>query len=145
LTAVTISGTAKITTVPARERDALVGRKAIFDLVEDSLVPAGSIADAAVPSTGRAVVGLRLTAGRAPVGLLTPGSPVRLVSVPSADQAPSDRSAGTRTFLARVVSQSDGNDGASILVNVDVAAADAPAIALLSAQDRLAVLRDADR
>jgi hypothetical protein len=43
-----------------------------------------------------------------------------------------------------VVDTSDGADGTSILVNVDVSATDAPAIALLAAQDRIALLRDAD-
>jgi hypothetical protein len=36
-------------------------------------------------------------------------------------------------------------DGASIVVNVDVPANQAPTVALLAAQERLAVVRDADR
>ncbi|HEY5845550.1 MAG TPA: hypothetical protein VIT42_02050, partial [Microlunatus sp.] len=50
-----------------------------------------------------------------------------------------------KTFAARVVDQQPGPDAASILVNVDVGSDQAPVIALLAAQDRLSLVRDADR
>jgi hypothetical protein len=39
----------------------------------------------------------------------------------------------------------NGADGTSIVVNVDVGAAQAPVVALLASQERLAIVRDADR
>jgi hypothetical protein len=146
LTSVTIGGSAKIRTVPAQDLDQLVGRKAVFDLVEGSLVPAGGIADITVPDVGRAVVGLKLAQGRAPIGLLVASAPVRLVTLPAAsDQGDNGTPLAGKTFFARVIDQSEGADGTSILLNVDVSADDAPAVTLLAAQDRIAVLRDADK
>jgi hypothetical protein len=143
LTTATLSGTSAISTVPVEELTALVGHRAPYDLVEGSLVPASVRTETAVPATGRAVIGVKLAQGRAPTELLTASAPVRLVALPAADQpAPATP---TQTWLGRVVDTHDGADGISILVNVDVAANDAPAIAVLAAQERIAVLRDADR
>ena len=149
LTTTTLSGTTKVSTVPADQLSSLVGKRAAYDLVEGSLVPAAAVTDVPLPATGRAVVGVKLEQGRAPAGLLVPSAPVRLVGLPPADQSQSGASAAQAkpaapTYLGRVVDTSDGADGTSILVNVDVSATDAPAIALLAAQDRIALLRDAD-
>jgi hypothetical protein len=43
-----------------------------------------------------------------------------------------------------VIDQSQAADGTSILVNVDIDAAAAPTIATLAAQDRVAIVRDAN-
>jgi hypothetical protein len=146
LTTVNLSSTSGVSTVPADQLQQLVGRRAAFDLVEGSLLPVGGVADVLVPQAGRAVVGVRLVAGRAPTGVLVPGSPLRLVALPpsGADPAFTDQYLG-RTIIARVVSQEPGADGSSVLVNVDVSATQAPTVALLAAQERLAVVRDADR
>ena len=44
-----------------------------------------------------------------------------------------------------MIDQSPAADGTSILVNVDVEAGAAPTIAMLAAQDRIALVRDAGR
>jgi len=146
LTTVTFRPSAGVDVVPASELDQLVGQKAVYDLVAGSLLPVGGIAEVVVPQTGRAVVGVRLVSGRAPVGLLPPGTPLRLIALPPAGADPSytDQYTG-RTFNSREISQLDGADGASIIVNVDVPATQAPVVALLAAQERLALVRDADR
>ena len=48
-------------------------------------------------------------------------------------------------FVGSVIDQAPAADGTSILVNVDVDAAAAPTIAMLAAQDRVALVRDAGR
>lgn len=141
---VTVTGGSTLNTVPADQLDNLVGQQAVYDLVEGSLVPAGAIAPVTVPARGRAVVGVKLSQGRAPANLLSPGSPVRLVALPPTDAAAKD-SLANETFIARVVEATPAADGAATLVNVDVPADKAPTIALLAAQDRIAVLRDANR
>ena len=50
-----------------------------------------------------------------------------------------------KAFAARVVDQQPGPDAASTLVNVDIGSDQAPVVALLAAQDRLSIVRDADR
>jgi hypothetical protein len=61
----------------------------------------------------------------------------------AADSSTSDKLAGT-IFVGSVIDQSQAADGTSTLVNVDVEAAAAPTIAMLAAQDRVAIVRDAD-
>jgi hypothetical protein len=146
LTTVRFRPSAGVDVVPASQLEQLVGQKAVYDLVAGSLLPVGGIAEVVVPQTGRAVVGVRLVSGRAPVGLLPPGTPLRLIALPPAGADPgySDQYTG-RTFGSREISQVEGADGASIIVNVDVPATQAPVVALLAAQERLALVRDADR
>jgi hypothetical protein len=129
--------------VPASQLSSLVGRHAVFDLPEGSVVSSAALADTAVPDVGRAVVGLKLSAGRTPTSLLLPSARVRLVALPAVDAASTADKLSGRIYAARIVDQSAGADGTSILVNVDVEADQAPTIALLAATDRIAVVRDA--
>jgi hypothetical protein len=105
-----------------------------------------SITAATLPAAQRAVVGMLLAGGRAPADFLMPGAPVRLVALPPADAQPgvADPYAG-KTFAVRTVSATPGADAGSLFVNVDVPADQAPTIAMLAAQERLTVVRDADR
>jgi hypothetical protein len=146
LTSITLSGDPSVPTVPAERASSLVGRRAAYDLVDGSLLAPSAVTSAALPAAQRAVVGMRLAGGRAPADFLVPGAPVRLVALPPADAQPgvTDPLAG-KTFVARTVSSRPGPDAGSLFVDVDVPAAQAPTIALLSAQDRLSVVRDAGR
>lgn len=132
--------------VAAGDLEPLVGRRAVFDLPAGTVVTGPAVAESALPAEGRAVVGVRLATGRAPEALLFPGSPVRLVALPPAsdDAAGEDGLAG-KTYPARVVDSAPGADGVSLVLDVDVARAQAPTVATLAAQDRLVVVRDAGR
>ena len=131
--------------IPASQLQDLVGQRAAFDLVEGSAIISTAVTAAATPAEGRAIVGLKLPPGRAPGSLLLPASRVRLIAMPAAaDSSTSDKLAGT-IFVGSIIDQNPAADGTSILVNVDVEAAAAPTIALLAAQDRIAVVRDAGR
>ena len=147
LAVVPLSGEAVRRSIPAAQLEALVGQKAVFDLPEGTIPVPGAIDDVVVPDSGRAVIGIRLATGWAPAALLTPGSPARLVVLPPAsttDPEMSDKLAG-KTYPATIVDQAPGADGASIVINVDVASGQAPTIAMLAASDRLAVVRDPAR
>jgi SAF domain len=142
LTTITLQGSTIPQAVPARDLATVVGRRAAADLVAGSVLVASAVTDETIPAAGRAVVGLKLSPGRTPTSLLLPSSAVRLVALPPENGT--DKLAGD-TFTARVIDQSNGADGTSILVNVDVAADQAAAIAQLAAQDRIALVRDAGR
>jgi SAF domain len=145
LATITLRGGSLPHTIPGTQLNDLVGKRAAFDLVEGSVISSTSITDAAVPPEGRAIIGLKLTAGRAPANLLQPASRVRLIALPAAaDTSATDKLAGS-IFVGSVIDQSQAADGTSILVNVDVDATAAPTIATLAAQDRIAIVRDADR
>ncbi len=142
LTTITLQGSSIPQAVPARDLGTVVGRRAAADLVAGSVLVASALTDDAIPAVGRAVVGLKLSAGRTPTSLLLPSSAVRLVALPPENGT--DKLTGD-TFTARVIDQSNAADGTSILVNVDVAADQAATIAQLAAQDRIALIRDAGR
>ena len=144
LTTITVRAGSLPQTLPATRLTDLVGKRAAYDLVVGSVIPATAAADQAVPAEGRAIVGLKLALGRAPSNLLLPSSPVRLVAMAAADSSTTDELAGN-IFIGRMIDQSPSADGTSILVNVDVEAGAAPTIATLAAQDRIAIVRDAGR
>ena len=146
LTAVTLSGSPSVPSIPAGQAPSLVGQRAAYDLVDGSLVAPSAVTSDALPAEKRAVVGMKLAGGRAPADFLLPGSPVRLVALPAPDAQPgaSDPYAG-KTFVARTVSSAPGPDAGSLFVDVDVPADQAPTVATLAAQERLSVVRDAGR
>ncbi len=77
---------------------------------------------------------------------MLPASPVRLVALPPASAStPGGDELSGKTYTARVLDQIPGADGTSILLNVEVEQAQAATIALLAAQERIAVVRDAGR
>src|SRR5215211_1845355 len=142
-----LSGETAAKSIPATQLRTLVGQKAVYDLPEGTILVPGGIGKVVIPADGRAVVGLKLTTGRAPAALLTPGSHVRLVALPgssSSEQEASDKLAG-KTYQASIIDQEPGPDGASVLINVEVESAQAPTVAILAASDRIAVVRDPAR
>ena len=145
LTTITLRGGSLPQTVPATRLADLVGKRAAYDLIEGSVIPSSAVVEEATPAEGRAIVGLKLAPGRAPVNLLLPSSVVRLIALPAAaDDSTTDKLTGSM-FVGRVIDQSPAADGTSILVNVDIEARAAPTIAMLAAQDRIAIVRDAGR
>ena len=92
--------------------DALVGQKAVTTTRGSDPVP-GAIDAVVIPDSGRAVIGIQLSTGRAPTALLTPGSPARLVVLPPAsttDPDTSDKLAG-KTYQATIVDQAPERTG----------------------------------
>ena len=145
LTTITLRGGSLPQAVPAERLTDLVGKRAGFDLIEGSVIPLTATVAEAIPTEGRTIVGLKLSPGRAPGNLLVPSSLVRLVALPVVtDGSTTDKLSGS-IFVGRVIDQSPAADGTSIMVNVDVEAGAAPTIAMLAAQDRIAIVRDADR
>ncbi|MGI3786055.1 MAG: hypothetical protein ACRYG2_35365 [Janthinobacterium lividum] len=146
LTTVVLHGQPPGPTVSAADEASVVGRRAAFDLPAGALVAPGSLTDTSVPDGGRSVVGLKLATGRAPATLLVPSAPVRIVALP----APSNGTGANdslvgKTYAGRVVGADPGADGTSTVVDVEVDAGQAPTIASLGAQDRIALVRDAGR
>jgi hypothetical protein len=146
LTTAVIQGDSFPHAFPASRLADLVGQRAAFDLPAGSLVADTSVTDVTVPPPGSSVVGLKLSTGQAPATLLLPSAPVRLIALPSAgtDTAGTDQLTG-KTYLGHVLDQAPDVDGTSVVVNVEVEAAQAPTVALLAAQNRLAVVRDSGR
>ncbi len=144
LTTVVLHGQPPGPTVGAADEASVLGKRAVFDLPAGTLVAPGSLSDSALPDAGRSVVGLRLATGRAPATLLVPSAPVRIVGLPAPANGTGARdSLVGKTYAGRVVGATPGADGTSTVVDVEVDAGQAPTIASLGAQDRIALVRDA--
>lgn len=140
LTTTTLTGASGVSVVPAAEASGLVGQHALTDLQAGGLLGPGTIGVQAVPA-GSAQLGLRLTAGRLPSAPLPPGSPVNLIAVPSGTDA---EAAPGAEFAATVVSTPQATADGAWVFDVQVDETVAARVAVLAAQDRLAVVRKAD-
>lgn len=131
---------AGVDAVPADRIDEVVGRTALLDLAEGSLLTPRGYGEPAVEA-GSVRLGLRLAAGRLPSAPMPPGTEVLLVPV--------GRDGGEPPLGASVVARIATPagvlpDGASI-VDVSVAASEAERVARLAANDQLVLVRRAGR
>ncbi len=125
-----------VQTVPAEALGDIVGKTAITDLVAGGLLSPQSVGDPVVAS-GTVRLGLRLEAGRIPVGDLPPGTSIRLVPVAGdAGNQPSGNSVN-----AVVASVPQRLDDGSTLLDVTVADHLGDRVARLAAANQLALVR----
>lgn len=138
LGAVSLGSAVGIDTVPAERAGDLVGKTALVDLPQGSLLVPGSVGEPELrPQEAR--VGLRLAAGRLPVSALPPGTPVLLVPLAKDAQSQPEGASVQATVATAPTVQVDG---ASIL-DVSVPAAEAERLARLAASDLLVLVRRA--
>lgn len=131
----------------AVQLNTLVGQRALVDLPEGALVPAGGVGRP-VLDQGQSQVGLKLAPGRIPTGELPQGTQVLLV--PLADERAAAGGADTRAAGPPVPAivltpPAVGPDGVAILLDVRVETARAPEVAGLAATDRLVLVKEAGR
>jgi hypothetical protein len=134
----TVGNMSGLDVVPAGRLPELVGRQALFDLAEGSIVMDGTIGTLDRPA-GQAQVGLKLSPGRMPSAPLPHGTVVRLIPV-TADEQPATGQGAVRGTIANAPSPTP--DGAHVL-DVLVPAKDAERIARLAALDQIAIIMDA--
>ena len=127
---------AGVETVPSGRIDDAVGRTALYDLAEGSLLSPRAYGEAAV-EVGSARLGLRLAAGRIPSAPMPPGTRVLLVPV-GRDGSDPPEGASVTGRIATVASTLP--DGASI-VDVTIAGQEAERVARLAANDQLVLVR----
>lgn len=141
LATTTIGSAPGVTTLSADRLAAVIGKQALTDLPAGSLLGAGSVGDPA-PSDG-AVLGLRLAAGRLPQQAMPAGTAVLIVPVPSSQAGQQDTTepAGPPVEATVVTAPQPLQDGASWVVDVQVAEASAVAVAGLAASDRVVLVK----
>lgn len=127
-----------VETVAADRIDEVVGRTALYDLAEGSLLSPRAYGEAAV-EPGSVRLGLRLAAGRLPSAPMPPGTAVLLVPVGKDGGDPPDGAsvAGQVATAATTLP-----DGASV-VDVSVASTEAERVARLAANDQLVLVQQA--
>lgn len=127
-----------VQTVPAERAADLVGKTALLDLSDGSLVTPGSIGEPdAKPGFSR--LGLKLNAGQVPVSALPAGSPVVLVPITAVNDG---KAAGNAFHATIAVAPAPLIDGSTSL-EVTVADADSDQVARLAAAGRLVVVKRA--
>ena len=145
LVAVTVGQVGNVSTVPADQLDALVGKRAAVDLRSGSLLSAGAIGAAdTVPAPGKSLVGLKLAPGQVPIGDLTAGAKLRLIQTSALNgSATATDAANTngQSWDATMAASTKGTDQVT-LVNVEVKSGEAARIAQLTSQGRIAVVKD---
>lgn len=148
LVAVTVGQVGNVSTVPADQLDALVGKRAAVDLRSGSLLSAGAIGAAdTVPAPGKSLVGLKLAPGQVPIGDLTAGAKLRLIQTSALNgSATATDAANTngQSWDATMAASAKGTDQVT-LVNVEVKSGEAARIAQLTSQGRIAVVKDSSR
>lgn len=148
LVAVTVGQVGNVSTVPADQFDALVGKRAAVDLRSGSLLSAGAIGAAdTVPAPGKSLVGLKLAPGQVPIGDLTAGAKLRLIQTSALNgSATATDAANTngQSWDATMAASTKGTDQVT-LVNVEVKSGEAARIAQLTSQGRIAVVKDSSR
>lgn len=148
LVAVTVGQVGNVSTVPADQLDALVGKRAAVDLRSGSLLSDGAIGAAdTVPAPGKSLVGLKLAPGQVPIGDLTAGAKLRLIQTSALNgSATATDAANTngQSWDATMAASTKGTDQVT-LVNVEVKSGEAARIAQLTSQGRIAVVKDSSR
>jgi hypothetical protein len=129
---------AGVETVLADQLEEVVGRTALSDLVEGSLLSPRSFGQPPV-EPGSVRVGLRLAAGRLPAAPMPPGTEVLLVPVGRDGGEPP---AGA-SVLGRIATAATTLPDGAAIVDVAVSAAEGERIARLAAGDQLVLLRQA--
>ncbi len=125
-----------VETLSSDQLDTVVGRTALSDLVEGSLLSPRSFGEPVVEA-GSVRIGLRLAAGRLPSAAMPPGTEVLLVPVGrDGAEPPAGASVTARIATAAAVLP----DGASI-VDVSVPAAEGERVVRLAANEQLALVR----
>lgn len=138
---VSISVGGQVETLPASRLDGLIGRSALVDLPRGGLLGPDSVGDRSVPADA-AQLGLKLASGRVPTSPMPAGTRIRVVEVAPAGAEVDATSKGPPRTVDAVVSRAPvrGEDRTSWLLDIEVAQAEAAAIADLAARDQIAVI-----
>lgn len=135
-----VSREAAVQVVPGGDLDELVGERAALDIAAGGLLTPASTTQEDWPPSGRSLVGIPLTLGRAPADDFESGDLVRIVSTPAEGEEPV--AGAPLTTDAEVVDmQVDEVSGESV-VNVLVPYADAATLATRAATGNVALVVD---
>lgn len=128
-----------LVTVPASQRDELIGQVAITDIPTGQLINPDALGEQLIPGDGQALVGVAVTPPQRPAGEITPGTVVQLVSTPRSGDDPPE-SEPLVSVEGTVVSVSSSADTNLTVVDVSVPADAAELLAALSATGRVALI-----
>lgn len=127
-----------LVTLPADQRDMLIGKTALTPIPKGQLVNPAAFGESLVPEEGQSLVGVAVTPPQRPHNL-GPGAKVQLISTPrSGDDPPAD--GATTSVEGTVVAVTNTQDSNLTVVDVAVPTESAEQIAALSAAGRVAII-----
>jgi hypothetical protein len=124
--------------VPASDAAQIIGKTAAVDLVQGSLLTAGSVQVGSSLTAGRSVVGILAKPGMIPAGQLQPGDAVTVVSTPG--QSGTKPTGAPLTITAVVVSVGAPDANENSIVDLAVNPADGPTLASWASTGQVAVI-----
>ncbi|MFF7249761.1 hypothetical protein ACFZBU_38350 [Embleya sp. NPDC008237] len=109
-----------VQTVSAKDKRAVVGKRAAVELRPDTLIARGQVTDALVLQPDEILVGMALTPGRLPTTLLQPGRKVLIVSTPGkvSDAAKGQTLVPPATVAATVFAVGTPDQSGRVVVDV---------------------------
>ncbi|MFT4297327.1 MAG: SAF domain-containing protein [Micropruina sp.] len=125
-----------VETVPAERADELVGKTALVDLANGSLLTPSSVGEPEV-RRGFSRLGLKLNPGQVPVSPLPSGTPVMLVPTTAANDGGQGGAALSATVAVAPVVLADGSTSLEVMV----ADAVSDQVARLAAAGRIVVVK----
>lgn len=135
-----VSRDATVAVVPGTDLEDLVGKRAALDIAEGGLLTPAATTEETWPPSGRSLVGIPVTFGRAPRVAFETGDLVRVVATPAEGEEPA---AGAPLATdAEVVSTELDDVSGETVINVLVSYADASVLAARAASGDVALVVD---
>jgi hypothetical protein len=129
-----------IRSVPAVDRDNVVGLRAAADLIAGTLLTSAAVTSERMPPAGQTVVGVSVTEAQMPQEDLIPGDSVRIFDTPNPGDDPPP--GAPRSVSATVVAVSGMTDTGHVIVDVVIDQDVAGALAARAATGRIAIVLD---
>jgi hypothetical protein len=140
LTIADISTDPALSPVPAGQLQSVIGQRAAVALTAGSLLTDAAVTPTVVPTAGRSLVGVALTAAQLPAEPLQSGDRVRIVDTPTTQGEPP--TTAPATIAGEVASVVGPDDTGLTVVNVTVPAGQAADLAARVATGRVALVLD---
>ncbi len=128
-----------VATVPADQRDRLLGQRAASDLPAGQLLAPGSTTSDPIPAPGRSLVGVAVQPGQLPATPLGAGDPVTLVATPGDGQ---ELPTTANPSMSATVVTTRPLDNGSTVVDVTVPTDRAATLAGWVSTGRVSIVRD---
>jgi hypothetical protein len=135
--------------IAASKINSVIGKRAVMALVPGTLLTPKQLTATPVPGPGNQLIGLGLADDQMPKSRLRAGVAVLLVVLPETGSSANANAVSSdlvppRTIVATVIDIAAATRGSQTLVNVEVAAVDAPTVATLAAKNRIIIVLAGD-
>ncbi|WFE33135.1 SAF domain-containing protein [Micromonospora sp. WMMD975] len=139
LVPVQLSGGRELRPVPADRMKDLLGLRAAVRLTPGTLLTTTHLTDAPLLGPGQQQIALGLAADQVPARKLHPGDKVLLVSTPDSSSSGAEATRGGTRFEATVIDTAVPASS-DVVVYLALAVRDVPAVVVLAADDRVALV-----